>query len=40
MTMLKGLGFHLKPLAFCREHGSVKSTHDTHVQHRSPAMAA
>jgi hypothetical protein len=25
---------------FCREHGGLKSTQDTHVQHRSPAMAA
>jgi hypothetical protein len=25
---------------FCRGHGSLKSIQDTHVQHRSPAMAA
>jgi IS1 family transposase len=25
---------------FCREHGGLKSPRDTHVQHRSPAMAA
>jgi hypothetical protein len=25
---------------FCRRHGSLTSTQETHVQHRSPAMAA